>query len=135
MKHHVLALVCALTPTIAAAATMGEEDTIVINPLSGADFEVIAGINFGAAEYWCGAATFVERRSGKSELTPIYVKRAEAPSVSAPGRKGVVFSLSNAGLPAETGARLTLSVDDPGVMLKSVQARRYCRDAFTRSTK
>ena len=135
MRRVLFLMLCAAMPLMGHAATNGEEDSIVINPLNGSDFEVIGGINFGAAEYWCGAATFVERRSGKSELTPIYVKRGEAPSVTAPGRKGVVFSLSDAGLPADAGGRLTLSVDAPGIMLKSVKARRYCRDAFTRSTK
>jgi len=34
------------------------------------------------------------------------------------------------------GARgLTVTVEEPGAMLKSAQARRFCRDAFTRLTK
>lgn len=134
MRALVLLLGLAFTPASTFAATTGEEDTIVINRLNGTDFEVIEGANFAAAEYWCGAATFIERRSGLSELTPIYVKRARGPSTSAPGRNGVVFSTSAAGLPAVSD-RLTLTVRVPGTMVKSVQARRYCRDAFTRSTK
>ena len=124
-----------LSPAMAHAATTGEEDTILINRLNGTDFEVIQGTNFGAAEFWCGAATFVERRRGLSELTEVYVKRPRGPSLTAPGRNGVVFSTSGAGLPAPDPDRLTLTVSEPGAMLKSVQARRYCRDAFTRSTK
>lgn len=127
-----LVLCCSLG---AQAATLGEEDTIEINRLNASDFEVIQGTNFGAAEFWCGAATFVERRSRLSELTPIYVKRAQGPAISAPGQRGVVFSTSAAGLPRDTATRLTLTVRAPGVMLKSAQARRFCRDAFTRSTK
>jgi hypothetical protein len=121
-------------PLLATAATTGEEDTIVINPINATDFEVIQGTNFGAAEFWCGAATYIERRTGRSELTPIYVKRPQGPSLTAPGRNGVVFSISNTGLPPAPN-RLTLTVGTQGAVLKSVRARIYCRDAFSRSTK
>ena len=133
MRIVALALALAL-PHQAGADTKGEEDGIVINPLNSHDFEVIEGTNFGAAEFWCGAATFVERRRGRSELTPIYLKRKRGPSVTAPGQKGVIFTTRPDGLPAPKD-RLTLTVREPGAMLKSAQARRYCRDAFTRSTK
>lgn len=125
----------ALLPMGLGAATTGEEDTIVINPISDTDFEVIQGRTSKAGYFWCGAATFIERRQGRSELTPIYLKRPRGPSLTAPGRAGVVFSTSAAGLSGQGDNRLTLSVERPGQMLKSVQARRFCRDAFTRSTK
>ena len=122
-------------PQVAMAATMGEEDTIEINRLNATDFEVIQGTNFGAAEFWCGAATFIERRQNQSELTPLFVKVPRGPSQTVPGRNGVVFSTSSAGLPPPDPGRITLTVSRPGATLKSFQARRYCRDAFTRSTK
>ncbi len=127
------ALICGLAGGV-QAATIGEEDGIVINPLPGGAFEVVQGTNFGAAEYWCGAATFIERRSGRSELTPIYVQKPLGPSLTVSGRRGVVFTTDPAGLPPAQ-QRVTVTVETPGVMLKSVQARRFCRDAFTRSTK
>lgn len=129
-------MLCALClPYAAGAATTGEEDGIEINPLNATDFEVIQGTNFGAAEFWCGAATFIERRSNRSELTPIYVKRPRGPSQTVPGRNGVVFTTAPDGLPHADPNRRTLTVREAGATLKSVQARRYCRDAFTRSTK
>ena len=134
MRALFLTFVLGVAPIVCVSATIGEEDTIVINPINATDFEVIQGTNFGAAEFWCGAATYIERRTGRSELTPIYVKRPQAPSLTVSGRKGVVFSTSNAGLPPAQPSR-TLTVRTPGAMLKSVKARRYCRDAFTRSTK
>ncbi|MGC1504376.1 MAG: hypothetical protein WA782_09585 [Sulfitobacter sp.] len=127
-------LILALTPCVGYANTDGEEDRIVITPINATDFEVLQGTNFGAAEYWCGAATYIERRLGRSETTPIYVKKPQGPSVNLPGRKGVVFTTLSAGLPQARGG-LTLSVGEAGVMRKSAAARRYCRDAFTRSTK
>jgi hypothetical protein len=120
--------------SIGAADTLGEQDAMVINPLNGSDFEVVETRRMGAADFWCGAATFVTRRQGLSELTPIYVKRPRAASQTSPGRKAVTFTTDGRGLPAARD-RLTLEVDAPGIMLKSARARRYCRDAFTRSTK
>mgnify|MGYP006075613913 FL=1 len=88
----------------------------------------------GAAEMWCAAASYVEVRRRLSEATPIYIRSALGPARTAKGRKGVVFSLSKAGLPA-AGKRNTLTIGVVGTMVKSAAARRYCRDAFTRSTK
>lgn len=117
------------------ANTDGEEDTLVINPLNARDFEVVESRQMAAADFWCGAATFVERRSGLSETTPIYLRRARGPSLTVPGRNGVVFTLDNSDLPPPDPARLTVTMREPGAVLKSAQARRFCRDAFTRSTK
>lgn len=116
------------------ARTLSEQDSIVINPINDTDFEVIQGRLSGAAGYWCGAATYIERRMGQSELTRIYVKRPEGASLTVPGSKGVVFTTSPAGLP-EAPKRNTLTVAEPGATLKSAQGRLQCRDAFTRSTK
>lgn len=136
MRGAWLGLTLACLPLAVAASTDGEEDRfLVINPLSASDFEVVQGMNMGAAEFWCGAASYVERRLGLSETTPIYLKRPRGPSQTAAGRKAVTFSLSNAGLPPDDPGRLTLTVREPGATLKSGNARRYCRDAFTRSTK
>lgn len=118
-----------------AAATLGEEERFVINPLGGSDFEVIRLQHMAAAELWCAAASYVERRKGLPGTTPIYVRRPLGPAQTQTGRKGVIFSLSDAGLTNTGRSGLTLTVDVPGEMLKAAQARRYCRDAFTRSTK
>jgi hypothetical protein len=131
MRLFALALVL---PVAATAATNSEEDGIEINRLNATDFEVIQGSGFGAAAYWCGAATFIERRSKQSELTRIYVKTPERQSLTAAGRKGVVFTTDPTGLPEMTG-RHTVTVREAGATLKSVQARGFCRDAFTRATK
>lgn len=134
MKNVIFGALAALMPLGAMAATDADEDRMVINRLNATDFEVIQGTNYGAAEFWCGAATFIERRNRQSELTPIYVKRPRGPSLTVPGKKGVVFTVNADGLPP-AGERLTRTVRDVGATLKSYQARGFCRDAFNRSTK
>tara|TARA_R110002110_G_scaffold47074_7_gene141575 strand:- start:58 stop:462 length:405 start_codon:yes stop_codon:yes gene_type:complete len=134
MSRRVVGAMIAVWPVFGTAATLGEEDGMVINPLNGSDFEVVETRSMGAADFWCGAGTFVERRSGLSPRTLIYVKRPRGPSTTAPGRKAVVFSINPGGLDV-TDMGLSLSVTVPGKMLRSVRARQFCRDAFTRSTK
>ena len=136
MRRFVLVLTLLCLPMGAQAGTEAEEDRfLVINPLNINDFEVIQSMSMGTAEFWCAAASYVERRLGLSETTPIFLKRPRGPSATAVGKKAVVFSLSDAGLPADDPKRVTLTLKSPGATLKSAAARRYCRDAFTRSTK
>lgn len=118
----------------AAADTLGEQGRFNVKALGEQNFEVIRLQHMAAAELWCAAANHVERTRGLAGTTPIYVRRPLGPAQTVPGRKSVIFSLNNAGLPKPQD-RLTLTVSEPGEMMKAVQARRYCRDAFTRSTK
>lgn len=129
-----IGIFCAVVSS-ASAATLGEESGFVINAVNANDFEVVRQQHMGASELWCAAASYVETRRGLSETTPIYLRRPLGPARTAQGQRGVVFSLSDAGLPADDPNRVTIDVDTPGMMLKSAQARRFCRDAFTRSTK
>lgn len=133
MKAAILAF-CTLAVS-ASADTLGEQSRFVINPVNANDFEVIRLQHMAAAELWCAAASYVEHRRALSETLSIYVRRPLGPAVTEPNRKGVVFSLSNEGLPPAEPDRLTLTVKEPGATLKSALARRFCRDAFTRSTK
>lgn len=119
----------------AFAATTGEEKRFVVNPLGGSDFEVIRLQQMGPSELWCAAASYVEAQRGLSETTRIYIRTPLSPARTVAGRQGVVFTLNDAGLPAADPARLSITVSDAGAVLKSATARRYCRDAFTRSTK
>ena len=118
----------------AMADTIGEEKRFVVNAVGKDDFEVIRLRHMAAAELWCAAASHVIRRQGLPGTTAIYLRGPLGASRTEPGRAAVLFSLSNAGLPAP-GVRLTLTVDAPGETMKAAAALRYCRDAFTRSTK
>lgn len=134
MRRIIAGLLATALPLTAQAGTTGEEDTMVINRLNASDFEVVETRSMGAADFWCGAGTFVERRSGLPGTTAVYLKRPRGPSSSTPGRKAVVFSTNGAGLPAPQG-QITISVARQGEMLKANKARSFCRDAFTRATK
>lgn len=129
-----LACVAAVLSAPSYAGTLGEEAKIVIKPINETDFEVIEDVQTLPRGFWCGAANYVEVRTNRSQMTPIYLKSARGPSVTTPGRNGVVFTTSPAGLP-EVGQMLTVDVNTPGQSMQSYQARGFCRDAFTRATK
>jgi hypothetical protein len=116
------------------SATLGEEANMIINPINETDFEVIEQVQTLPRGFWCGAANYVEVRTNRSNLTPIYLKSPRGPSVTAPGRKGVVFTTSPNGLP-DVGRMLSVDVTTKGQSMQSYQARGFCRDAFTRATK
>lgn len=129
-----LFLVCLSTSAQAGGGTIGDEDRLIINRIDATAFEVVEEHNMDARVFWCGAASFIERREGRPGTTPIYLKSPRGPSITAPGRNGVVFTTDPAGL-APAPDMITVDVRRPGQMLKAFQARGFCRDAFSRSTK
>lgn len=137
MRHIAAAslLLCVALSGGTNAATLGEEKRFEINPIRGSSFEVIRQRQMGPAEFWCAAASYVEMRRGLPETTPIYLEQRMAPSLTAPGQRAVTFTLDGSDLPAPDPSRVTLTINDVGEVMKSAQARRFCRDAFTRSTK
>lgn len=118
----------------AHANTLGDEDRMIINRIDSSDFEVVEMSGMDARAFWCGAASLLERREGRPGTTPIYLKSPRGPSVTSPGRKGVVFTTDPAGL-APIPDMVSVDVRRPGQMLPAYQARGFCRDAFSRSTK
>ncbi len=128
-------VLAAMAVGAAQASTLSEEKRFEIYPRGGQDFEVIRQQQMGATELWCAAASYVEARRGLPETTLIYVRQPLARSATVQGRQSVLFTLDNAGLPPPDPSQRTLTVDVPGAMVKSAVARRFCRDAFTRSTK
>lgn len=116
------------------AGTEREEDKLVINRLSDTSFEVVEAQDMSARAFWCGAASYVERRQRMPATTRLFLKVPRGASVSAPGRKAVVFTMDPRGLDVILDP-LTVDVRRKGLSLLSYQARGFCRDAFTRATK
>ncbi len=134
--RRMIAVVCVSLCVAGAvkAGTEGDEDRLTINRIDASDFEVVEMQNMDARAFWCGAASFLERREGRPGTTAIYLKSPRGPSVTTPGRNGVVFTTDARGL-AEEPDMISVDVNRPGQMLKAYQARGFCRDAFSRSTK
>jgi hypothetical protein len=116
------------------AGTEGEEDKLIVNRLSASDFEVVETQDMSPRAFWCGAASYIERRQNMDATTRIILKSPRGASVSAPGRKAVGFTTDPSGI-QQISNPLSVDVTRRGLTLLSYQARGFCRDAFTRATK
>lgn len=134
MTRFSLPVLALLLATPALSGTEWEEDQMIINRINDTDFEVIEEQDMGPRGFWCGAATFTERRSGLPNGTEIFIKSPRGAAVTMPGRTGVVFTYDGAAVP-DVPDSVSVNVDAAGQRLKSFQARGFCRDAFTRATK
>lgn len=130
----ILPILIGLCATPAIARTIAEQDQLIINPISATDFEVVETQDMGPGAFWCGAASYHERRMGRSDTDVLYIKSPRGPSVTQPGARGVVFTTDPAGLDV-TKSTSSISIRRAGLGFKSNFARSLCRDAFTRATK
>ena len=69
-----------------------------VNPVSGSQFEVIEEGSVGSPQVWCAAATYSNDVLGQYAKTELTVISPRGPSVTSPGRKGVVFTTDTTGL-------------------------------------
>lgn len=126
-----LALIIALCPTLAWANTFlfGTESRFPVAQVDSATFEVIArGGRVNAGKYWCSAGLYGLSLGVRSN-TRIYLAVAEGPSVTAPGRKAVRFTLDPeaAGI-TPISPQLSLSVKAVGDNMTVTAARQFCFD-------
>lgn len=113
----------------AVAQSFRAENRVVVNPLPGGEFEVIESHGFGARGLWCAAADYAREVLGAAGTSRVYVRQARGPSVTKPGRKGVIFTLDPSGLQASrvfiTGGSLRIV----GANLSVDHAYIFCADS------
>lgn len=124
----VIAMGAASAPTPSAAQSYQAINRLQVNPLSGTDFEVIEARGEGARGMWCAAADYVKARYGQGTTGRIYVRDARGPSLTRPGRKGVVFTLDPNSLTQPASQSLSVTVRTVGVGLPTNHALQFCRD-------
>ena len=106
---------------------------LTVNPVSASEFEVIESNGAGARQIWCAAAEYNERVLGNQRETELIVKTKRGPSITQPGRKGVVFTNNPANVSATITKSVSVSLNTPGMSLPSHHARTFCRDTFSRT--
>ncbi|MGJ8627493.1 MAG: hypothetical protein ACSHXB_11105 [Sulfitobacter sp.] len=128
MRPIILAALCAIVPIMASAQAFRAESWLIVVPLNAKDFEVIEDRGEGPRGMWCAAADFVKSRLGTSTNTRIYIKSGRGPSISAAGRKGVVFTTDPARLSAEPSRGYSVSLSKVGYSLPVGHAYSFCTD-------
>lgn len=90
----VLALVALVTtPTLLAAQSdrFREQFTLPVTQVDSNSFEVVEADGAGNTQMWCAAGVYVRKGLGLRE-GDITIEIPRGPSLTKPGRKGVVFS-------------------------------------------
>jgi len=114
----------ASTPGFAQALFYGQL-TMPVNAVSGTKFEVIQTDGIGPLEIWCAAGYYASKRLGKTRGR-VFIDRPLGAALTAPGRKGVVFTI-NAPAQAESSGRTSLTIEDPGASLLINHALQFCK--------
>lgn len=119
---------CISLPISASAQSYVAINRLPVVALEGGDFEVIERRGEGARGIWCAAASFAIDRAGMARDQRIYVKTARGPSISAPGRKGVVFTQDVGHLSQSPSKSYSVSVRQVGQGLPVNHAVQFCKD-------
>lgn len=125
MRYALPALVLAALPGLAVAWTAVNRSEVTA--LGGDRFEVVNRNSSRSQDYWCAAGDYAIAALHTPATQRVYIYAAVGPSQTAPGRKGVTFSLSPPpGGPAPQ--TYSLSVKSVGDNLTAAAARQYCTD-------
>lgn len=125
MRRITAILLTILMPATLAAQVLFFPPTLQVNGVSDTRFEVIEARGAGAMDIWCNAARYAEQALGIPGHRRLYVDRPRGPSVTVPGRIGVVFTTQGTGEPS--GA-VSVSVRRAGDSLPIHHARQFCRN-------
>ncbi|TMM55093.1 hypothetical protein [Sulfitobacter sabulilitoris] len=128
MKPAIAILALVLWPAMAQAQAYEAINRLLVVPIDRTTFEVIEARGEGARGIWCAAANYVRRNGLRSADGRIYVQRARGPSVTVPGRKGVVFTLRPDAQLQATPRSLSVSVRRVGENLSVNHAHIFCDD-------
>ncbi|MFD2738416.1 hypothetical protein ACFSUD_02425 [Sulfitobacter aestuarii] len=128
MRYLILAAICALIPMAVNAQAYRAVNGLIVVPLSNGDFEVIEARGEGARGLWCAAADYALGWAGGQRAERLYVKRARASALTAPGHKGVVFTLDGERLGTRPSRSYSVSVRQVGESLPLHHAYQFCKD-------
>ena len=128
MRPLILAALCAIFPMTASAQAFRAESRLIVVPLNAKDFEVIEDRGEGPRGIWCAAADFARSRLGAGGGDRLYIKSGRGPSLTAVGRKGVVFTLDPARLGVEPSRGYSVSLRKVGYNLPVGHAYSFCTD-------
>ena len=128
MRNFLSLLACAVFPVAAAAQSFEAVNHLKVVPISATDFEVIEDLGAGPRGIWCAAADYAVHRFGGTGTSRIYVKSPRGRSVTVSGRKGVIFTNSEASLGTAPARSYSVTTDLPGVGLTVNHAIQFCRD-------
>lgn len=124
----IVAVLASVLASGAAAQTFTAVNKLSVIALNASDFEVIEARGEGARGMWCAAASYALTKKRMQRNHRIYVKTARGPSISRPGRKGVVFTDDARRLSQGPSKSVSVSTNVVGMGLPVAHAIQFCRD-------
>ncbi len=124
MKRILLVAVLLSWPGLVGANTLFFKPDLPVNRVSNTQFEVIEARGEGPNGIWCAAADYAARQLGKTSGR-LYIAVPRGPSVTMPGRTGIIFSTQPI---ADVPGRATNSIREVGANLRVAHALQFCRD-------
>lgn len=100
---------------------------LFVVPLSADTFEVIEDRGAGARGIWCAAADYTQAIGRDVPRQRMFVLQPRGPSVSSPGRKGIVFTLRPDETIRDTPSSYSVSVTRKGENLAVSHADQFCQ--------
>ena len=120
----ILALVIGALP--AGADTFRAINWLYVNPITATEYEVVLKPGASPRGVWCAASDYSGRRLGRYNKTDLIVKSAVGPSVTQPGRNGVVFTIDPSQLDDAPTKSHSVTINKAGASLSVGHAKMFC---------
>ena len=115
----------------ASANTFRARNTLTVNPITATEFEVVKKASSSPRAMWCAASDFSGRGLGRYKKTDLIIKTPIGPSVTQPGRIGVMFTIDpdKSDIPSSKSGSVT--VKTAGASLSVGHAQTFCGDSIS----
>ena len=120
----VLALVVSALPVV--ADTFRAINWLYVNPITATEYEVVLKPGASPRAVWCAASDYSGRRLGRYNKTDLIVKTPAGPSVTHPGRNGVVFTIDPSQLDVALTKSHSVTINKAGASLSVGHAKMFC---------
>ncbi|MEP2030205.1 MAG: hypothetical protein ABJI96_16020 [Paracoccaceae bacterium] len=124
ISYAVVALALGALP--AAAESYRAINWLTVNRIAETEFEVILKAGASAPGVWCAASDYSWKRLGKYKKTDLIIKSAVGPSVTNPGRNGVVFTVDPGQLSGTPNKFHLVGINRAGESLSVGHAKMFC---------
>jgi hypothetical protein len=119
-----LALLVGVLP--ASADTFRAINWLYVNPITATEYEVVLKPGASPRGVWCAASDYSGRRLGRYNKTDLIVKTPAGPSVTHPGRNGVVFTIDPSQLDVALTKSHSVTINKAGASLSVGHAKMCC---------
>lgn len=124
ISYAALALLVGALP--AGAETFRAINWLNVSAITATEFEVVLKPGASSRGVWCAASDYSWRRLGRYKKTELIVKTSTGPSVTQPGRNGVVFTIDPNQVDAAPTRLFIVTTKRVGASMSVGHAQMFC---------